>query len=122
MIEEARLDLIDESISRLEASIREDINEIKNDIRLLRESYMEMSKAILKLSAIEEKYHLQAETCRDMRRVVESYGSRIVDLEKRLIPLEQFMDMKNKILASVVASGLLWLLGVVLIMYRRFGG
>lgn len=119
MSEEARFDLIDESISRLEASIREDILEIKNDVRLLRESYMEVSKALLKLSSIEEKYQLQTETCKDMRRIVENYGNRLVDLEKRMIPIEHFIEVKNKIITALTISGLSWLLGTLMILYKK---
>lgn len=101
-------DIIMSHIVKLEGAIKQDIREIKDDLKELKEAQLKLTEVAVKLSTVEDKYTAQLNMCRDAQSSISKIKDEVADIEKRLIPIENFFEdfvaMKRKIVAGIILA------------------
>lgn len=107
-MEEHILEMINSHLIRLENAFRRDIEEIKTDLKDMKETQIKLAEVITKLGSVEDKYNIQLTICKESRKEVERIKNEVNEIDKRLIPIENsFEDLraiKRKLIAGVLLA------------------
>lgn len=124
-MQEHILEVINSHIIRLEKAFKDDIAEIKSDLKAMKESQIKLAEVIVKLGTVEDKYNIQLAICKEARSNLDKLKDRIEDIERRLLPVEKFFetfsDIKNKLIVGIglaLLSGLGTLVVTVIRMMK----
>lgn len=124
-MQEHILEVINSHIIRLEKAFKDDIAEIKSDLKAMKESQIKLAEVIVKLGTVEDKYNIQLAICKEARSNLDKLKDRIEDIERRLLPVEKFfetfLDIKNKLIVGIglaLLSGLGTLVVTVIRMMK----
>lgn len=105
MVEQHILEMINSHIIRIENALKTDIHEIKSDLKDLKESQIKLAEVIVKLGTVEDKYNVQLSICREARGKLDKLKEEITLLEKRIVPIEQFLEdfsyIKRKFIVGI---------------------
>lgn len=98
------IDIIKSHINKLEEKFKEDISEIKSDIKVLKETQIKLAEVIVKLSTIEDKYNAQMAMCKEARAHICKIDDRVDFIEKKFAPIERFFEEFSTIKRNIIVG------------------
>ncbi|MEM4134317.1 MAG: hypothetical protein QXV73_03895 [Candidatus Micrarchaeia archaeon] len=121
-MEQHILEMINSHIIRLEKSFKEEIADIKSDLKELKEAQIKLAEVIVKLGSVEDKYNVQLALCKEARTNVDKLKERIDALDKRLLPIEKlfddFIQIRRRLVGGIVFAVLVGLWQIIMFIIK----